>query len=270
MTEKAAVAKRVEGAAPLLVVTGATGGIGQEICRRAAEAGYDVLAAFHTHASRAEELRREVAERGRRCRTVQADLGDPSGIDVVCAAVAEEAGRADAGGLRGLVNNAARLLGPSFDEATIADFDAYFAVNTRAAFFLSQRLSRLMPPGAGIVNISSANAHFSSPGDIVYAMSKAAIESMTRNMAEAIAGRGLRVNAVIPGFTDNGHPAFADPKVREYMSTFDVASPAHVADAVLFLLSDAAARTTGAVLDVSGGSTIGGRGSRAHSVRNLL
>lgn len=258
---------------PLLVVTGASGGIGREICRRAAAAGYDVVAQFHTDAASAAELRREVHHLGRACRAVQADLGDPAGIESLLAAVGDEvASRAVV--LKGLVNNAARLLGPSFDEATIVDFDAYFAVNTRAAFFLSQRLSRTMAPGGAIVNISSANAHFSSPGDIVYAMSKAAVESMTRNMAEAIARRGLRVNAVIPGFTDNGHPAFADPAVREYMSSFavlgDVASPVHVADAVLFLLSDAAARTTGAVLDVTGGSALGARGPRVHSVRELL
>lgn len=79
---------------------------------------------------------------------------------------------------------------------------------------------------------------------------------------------------MVPGFTNNGHSAFTIPEAVRYMSSFavlgGVASPTHVADAVVFLLSDTAARTTGSILDVSGGSMLGARGPRAHSVRDLL
>lgn len=259
---------------PVLVVTGATGGIGREISRRGAALGYDIVAQYNAKMVVAEELAEEVRDLGGRCWTVQADLASRAGVLAVYQCVEDVLARSKVGELRGLVNNAAKLLGPSFDEATFEEFDTYFAINTRAAFFLSQQLSRLMAPGGSLVNISSASAHFSSPGDMVYAMTKAAIESMTRNMAEAVAPLGLRVNAVVPGFTDNGHDAFAEPRALEYMSGFavlgGVSTPANVADAVLFLLSDAASRTTGAVLDVSGGSTLGARGQRAHSIRELL
>ena len=128
--------------------------------------------------------------------------------------------------------------------------------------------------GGSIVNISSASAHFSSPGDIIYAMTKAALESFTRNVAEAVADRGIRANVVIPGFTDNGHPAFSDDRVRQYMSSFSVlggvADPETVAEAVRFLISDRSRRTTGASIDVTGGSTLGARGSRGGSVKDLL
>lgn len=137
-----------------------------------------------------------------------------------------------------LVNNATRLLGPSFGETTPAQFDAYFALNARAPFLLAQELCRRMTAGGGVVNVSSASAHFSSPGDIVYAMSKAALESLTRNMAEAAAARGIRVNTVVPGFTDNGHPGFHDPAVRSYMGSFavlgGVSAPEDVAEGVRF------------------------------------
>lgn len=260
--------------APLSMVTGATGGIGREICRRLAAAGHNLVAQFHADAEGAQELQEEVDALGRRCRTVAADLSDPAGIDAVCATVDDELLGSGSQGLKALVNNAAKLLGPSFDSATISEFDSYFAVNTRAPFFLAQRLVGTMIPGASIVNISSASAHFSSPGDIVYAMSKSAVESMTRNMAEAVAGRSIRVNAIIPGFTDNGNPAFNNPLALEYMSSFSVlggvSTPGHIAEAVLFLVSDAASRTTGAVLDVSGGSILGARGVRAHSIRDVL
>jgi len=118
-----------------------------------------------------------------------------------------------------------------------------------------------MRTGGSIVNISSAGAHFSSPGDIVYSMTKAAVESLTANAAEALAPLGIRINNVVPGFTDNGHPAFQIPQAREYMSSFavlgDVSQPGAVADAVGFLLSGRASRTTGSTLDASGGSILG-------------
>lgn len=259
---------------PLAVITGATGGIGLEICRVLAGAGYDLVAQFHADIGGARRLEKEIATVGARCRTVAADLRDADGIDAVCVVVDEELRRPGVEGLLALINNAAKLLGPSFESATLADFDAYFAVNTRAPFFLAQQLLPKMVQGASIVNVSSASAHFSSPGDIVYAMSKAAIESMTKHMAEAIADRGVRVNAIVPGFTDNGHPAFHSDDAFAYMSSFSilggVSKPRHVADAVHFLVSDASARTTGSILDVSGGSTLGARGKRVHSIRDML
>jgi 3-oxoacyl-[acyl-carrier protein] reductase len=161
---------------PLAVVTGATGGIGREICLGLARAGYDLVAQFHVDVDGARQLEADIAAAGGRCATVAADLSAADGVDTVCAVVDGELRRPGRGGLRALVNNAAKLLGPSFDNATLADFDAYFAVNTRAAFFLAQQLVPKMIPGSSIVNVSSASAHFSSPGDIVYAMSKAAVE----------------------------------------------------------------------------------------------
>lgn len=175
---------------------------------------------------------------------------------------------------RALVNNAAKLLGPAFGQTNARAFDDYFAINTRAPFFLGQHASEHLQEGGCIVNISSASAHISSPGDIVYAMSKASIESFTANAAEALARKGIRINNVVPGFTDNGNHAFKDPRVLEYMSTFsalgDVARPSVVAEAVSFLISDAASRTTGATLDVSGGMLLGLRGHREGSVKALL
>lgn len=68
-----------------------------------------------------------------------------------------------------------------------------------------------MSSGSSVVNISSAAAHFSSSGDIVYAMTKAALESLTINAVPSLATRGIRINSVVPGFTDNGHAAFRNP-----------------------------------------------------------
>lgn len=254
----------------IAVVTGASGGIGRAIALRLSEEGYAIVAHYRTQENAVEELRERIAGSGGICWPARADLATVDGVQEIVRQVIDVLDTRPDLALKGLVNNAAQLLGPSFASATADEFDAYFAINTRAPLLLTQALVNLMPPGGSVVNISSAGAHFSSPGDIVYAMSKAAIESFTKNAAQALAERAIRINAVIPGFTDNGHAAFHDPDVRAHMSSYsvlgDVSEPATVAEAVAFLLSDRAQRTTGSLLDVSGGSTLGARVRSANSI----
>lgn len=254
----------------IAVVTGASGGIGRAIALRLSEDGYAIIAHYRTRDGAVQELRERITATGGVCWPARADLATVDGVQELARQVINVLDSRPDLALRGLVNNAALLLGPSFASATADEFDAYFALNTRAPFFLTQALVNLMPPGGSVVNISSAGAHFSSPGDIVYAMSKAAIESFTKNAAQALAERGIRINAVIPGFTDNGHEAFHKPDVRAHMSSYSVlggvSEPATVAEAVAFLLSDRARRTTGSLLDVSGGSTLGARVRSTNSI----
>lgn len=255
-------------------VTGATGGIGAAICRTLSRDGYHIVAQYHSNVKGASALSETIRRDGGECSLVRADLAEIQGVEQVIAHTMRLLRENPLYRLRALVNNAGLLLGPSFADATPDQFDEYFSINTRAPFFLAQRLTREMPAGGSVVNISSSSAHFSSPGDIIYAMSKSALESLTKNMAEAIAAQGLRVNSIVPGFTDNGHPAFRNEQARQYMSSFavlgGVADPQTIADAVSFLVSDKASRTTGATIDVSGGSTLSSRGHRAGTVRDLL
>lgn len=259
----------------LVVVTGASGGIGRAIARVVGAEGYAVLLHYNGSAASAGLLAESMIKEGTEAATAQADLTTQAGVESLAAQVEAILSSNPRLRLRGLVNNAGLVLGPSFTEATPALFDKYIALNTRAPFFLTQRLALSMGRDSSVVNISSAAAHFSSPGDIVYAMSKSALESFTRNAAEALAPRGIRINTVIPGFTDNGHPALADPRVRDYVSSFallgGIAQPTAVAEAVLFLLSSRTSRMTGASLDVTGGSTLGARTSgRKVSLREAV
>lgn len=254
----------------LALVTGASGGIGLEIARALMSDGFFVVAQYRSNPQKMAVL---ADGAGEKCEVVHADLASTGGITTLVEAVRH---RAATSGMQvaALVNNAGKLLGPSFADATPEVFDEYVAINTKAPFFLTQMLSQDMHVGASVVNISSASAHIASAGDIVYAMTKTALESLTRNMAEALAPRGIRVNAVVPGFTDNGHPAFEDERALAYMSSLSalggVAAPFAVADAVSFLVSEKSYRTTGSILDVTGGMTLHPRPHREGSVRNLL
>ncbi len=254
----------------VVLVTGASGGIGAATARLLLDRGHHVVAHHSRRREAVDALVSHAESVGRRCWPVQADLGEMSGVQRLVSEVDRLLVEHPSLRLTGLVNNAARLLGPSFDAADPDDFDLYLAINARAPFFLTQQLSRRMTTGGSIVNVSSAGVHFSSPGDIVYAMSKATVEALTRHAAEALAPRGIRINAVVPGFTDNGHPAFQDPTIRSYMAGFsvldDVASVEDVARAIGFLLSDDSRRTTGTLIDVSGGSTLGARPRTAGKV----
>ncbi|MFK4788239.1 SDR family NAD(P)-dependent oxidoreductase [Microbacterium sp. ZW T5_56] len=253
-------------------MTGASGGIGAHICETLSLEGYAVVAQFASNRRRVDELARVLRLRGGACLPVEADLTTSAGIDGVVAAVSGQLVASPGARLLALVNNAACMQGPSFSTATLEAFDRFVALNVRAPFLLTQALSNVMCAGASIVNISSASAHIASGSDPIYAMTKAALESLTRNLAIELGPRGIRVNGVIPGYTDNGNALFRDPRARKYMGAMSVlggvASPSAVADAVQFLVSDRAARTTGTFLDVSGGMTLHPRASANGGVRD--
>ncbi|GAA1532502.1 SDR family oxidoreductase [Brevibacterium picturae] len=256
-----------------VIVTGCTGGLGQATCRLLAAQGFDIIGQYRSREDAAMALQEDVARVGGRASMVCADLADPAGVDRLVSEVEDILSQPGTSSLMGLVNNAAKLLGPAFGSATARQFDDFMSLNIRAPFFLAQQLSTLMCAGGSIVNVSSVATRFSSPGDIVYAMSKAALEALTYHAAEVLAEKGVRINTVMPGFTDNGHPAFGEPRMREFMSSFaalgGVAQPEEIAASICFLISDASSRTTGSILDASGGSALGRRPAEG-SISNLL
>ena len=242
------------------MVTGASRGIGAATARLAAKAGYDVCLNYVRNGEAAEAVAKEARALGVRAVSVQADVGDER--DVM--RLFQECDRA-LGPLTGLVNNAGILE----HHMRVADMDAcrlqrVMNTNIVGSFLCAREAVRRMSSktggkGGSIVNISSVAARLGAPDEYVdYAASKGAIDTMTVGLAKEVAQEGIRVNAVRPGpiHTDI-HASGGEPnrieRIKGAIPMKRGGDPEEVAHAILWLLSDEASYTTGALLDVAGG-----------------
>lgn len=236
------------------LITGASKGLGLAVVKRIAEMGGDVLAHAHSGDLSAAE---EIAERaGVTFSSFQADLADHAQV----LELADWAART--GPINGLVNNAGICTFTDFFEVTLETWERELAINARAAFFLIQSAARSMIESGirgRIVNFSSVAAHAGTPTQVHYGAAKGAVEGLTKNAAVALGSYGITVNAVVPGPIPTEHNSrfLEEPAAKrallESLPMGEYGKPEHVAGAVTYLLSDAAAWTTGALLAVDGG-----------------
>jgi len=241
------------------LVTGASRGIGRAIALRLARDGARVGVHYGSRADAAEQTVKTITEGGGEAFAFQARLGVPGDAEALWTAF-----DAHADGLDILVNNAGILGGRiPFAEVTEATYDEVFAVNTKAPFFIVQRALSRIRDGGRIINISTRFTHGSRlPELLPYAMSKAAIDSLTATLAKELGPRGITVNAVGPGATDTDMNAarLATPEGRAAIAASSplnrVAQPEDIADIVAFLASDDARWVTGEWIDASGGSML--------------
>jgi NAD(P)-dependent dehydrogenase (short-subunit alcohol dehydrogenase family) len=251
------VAGRLAGR--VTIVTGATDGIGHAVARLASGEGALVVAV----ARRAEPGARLVAELGaERCAFLAGDVADPATGE---RAVALATGRF--GPLDVLVNNAAvDLSGPALVDTTVEQARAVTEINFLGALWTMQAAARAMlGRGGAIVNVASRTGIVGVPTMSVYGATKAALLSLTRAAAVELAASGIRVNAVAPGLTDTPlvQAWIAEQPDPEAFRAARVASvpqgrfatPEEVAEAILFLASDASRHVTGVTLPVVGGYT---------------
>ena len=230
------------------LVTGATSGIGRAIALQLARDGAEVVV-HGRNAARGAETVGTITAAGGRARFVAADLNDPADLQRLVAAV---------GDVDVLINNAGFWwIGPTAD-LDVATFDALFASDVRAPYFLVAAVApRMAARGKGsIINVSSMAGQVGLAGSAAYGAAKAALESLTRTWAAEFSPSGVRVNAVTLG------PVYTLPDERELFDALGAttllkrpANPEEIAEVVGFLASPRASYVTGAIVAVDGGRT---------------
>jgi len=239
------------------LVTGASKGIGREICRVLADAGADIVAVARDEEGLA-EVKDNVENSGRRCLVVKADLERVEDTKAAAATAVRAWGIIDI-----LVNNAGITAIESILEAKVESWDRIMAVNLRAPFLLAQALApKMIERGAGkIINISSQTSEVALEKHAAYMSSKSGLNALTKVMTVEWARHNIQSNAVCPtvimtpmGEMVWGDPAVGDP-MRAKIPLGRFGRPVEIADLVLFLASPASDLITGQIIFADGGFT---------------
>lgn len=244
---------------PVLLVTGASRGIGAATAVLAAQRGWRVVVNYSTNRAAADAVVQQIEQAGGQALAVQADVGDEGQIMAMFQRIDSHWGRLD-----GLVNNAGVVdLAARVDEMTVPRLERMFRLNVIGSFLCAREAVRRMSTrhghsGGVIVNLSSAASRLGGAGQYVdYAASKGAIDSFTTGLALEVAGEGIRVNQVSPGIIDTeihasgGNPGRAQA-VGPNLPMKRAGTAQEVAHAIVWLLSPESSYTSGSNLDVTG------------------
>src|SRR3954462_14929149 len=239
------------------LITGAASGSGRAVAIAFAREGADVLCSYLDEDDDAAQTRRLVEDAGRRCITVPGDIGDRRHAEALVERAVGELGRLDV-----LVNNAAfQMSHDSFLDIPPEEIEFVFRTNILAMFHLCQAAVPHMPPGSTIVNTTSIQAAQPSPQLLHYAATKGAISTFTKGLAQELAERGIRVNAVAPGpvWTPLVTMSFPAEKNAQFGADTPLGrpgQPGELAPAYVFLATDDSRYISGEVIGVTGGKPL--------------
>jgi NAD(P)-dependent dehydrogenase (short-subunit alcohol dehydrogenase family) len=239
------------------IVTGGGSGLGFAIAEKLIAGGITTIIAGRDK----EKLNKAKEQLGELCYAMSCDVSNLSSIPAFVENVLKQFGQIDI-----LVNNAGINLKKDFTEVTDEEFQNILTTNVTAVFSMSREVVKhMLPRGTGnIINISSMAAQYGLPKVIAYSASKTAIDGMTRAMAVELSSKGIRVNAIAPGFiysamTEKALNSDPERKAKVFGRTpmGHMGQPDDIGNAAAFLVSDAAKYITGVILPVDGGNSIG-------------
>jgi len=239
------------------IVTGGASGLGLATAKKLVDSNYKTIIIGRNE----QNLKATTAQFGELCTYKVFDLNNLKAIPQLITEIISEYGKIDL-----LVNNAGINMKKAFTEVSDEDFAQIIQTNLISVFVLSREVAKVMLPlnSGCIINISSMAAQYGIPYVIAYTASKTAIEGMTKAMAVELSPEGIRVNCVAPGFIATDMSAKAldnDPqrkqKVLSRTPMGKLGLPEDIAEAIVYLASDAAKYVTGVILPVDGGNSIG-------------
>ncbi|MFM8581040.1 MAG: 3-oxoacyl-[acyl-carrier-protein] reductase [Planctomycetaceae bacterium] len=241
------------------LVTGGSRGIGRSVVETLARAGAAVTFVYQSNSQAADSLVAELKAQGHDVAAMQCDVRSKGAADQVVEAVLAERKKIDI-----LVNNAGIIRDTLLIQMTEEQWRDVIETNLNSVYNFCHAVYRpMMSARSGrIINMSSVAAHFGNKGQSNYAASKGGIEGFTRCLAKELASRGVTVNAVAPGFIETDMTQAvrnaAEAEIKKTIPLKRLGRPEDIANAVLFLASDAASYVTGQVLTVDRGLTLGG------------
>ncbi len=235
------------------LVTGGAQGIGKAIALLLAQNGADI-AVSDINLEKADETAKEIESMGRRAMAIRANVASPADVEKMVESILAQLGRIDI-----LINNAGIARDKLILRMTEEDWDAVLDVNLKGTFNCTRAVVKHMSKqrSGKIVNIASVVGEMGNGGQANYSASKAGVIGLTKTIAREFAQRGINVNAIAPGYIQTSMTDALSDKAKETLRSMipmeRLGRPEDVAEAVLFLVSDASSYITGHVLRVNGG-----------------